>query len=222
MLFELIREFGVWFLFPIRKILVRWKYRKFYKLFPFDFVIAGGTLRDFFSGKGINKAVDVDIFFLSEDDVSKARRWLDEQVNGDSKLRGVISESIFYHIIFGHNVNFIFYKIYDNLEHVVNSFDFTVCSVGLHYNKLYYHYNFLKHLQKRVLFFNILRFGVFGRLVKYKRKGFNVQQYQLTEAIKLMNTYKIINDDYHNISIDPITCCKELGVSIVCKVERKV
>lgn len=75
-----------------RKIDVVKEYKVFINEFPFDCVIAGGTLREYFLTGKINRAVDVDIFFLSYEELNKAKVWLDGVVNGDSLARLAIGD----------------------------------------------------------------------------------------------------------------------------------
>ena len=156
-----------------RKKTVLKEYKVFLDDFPFDCVIAGGTLRDYFLNGKINKKVDVDIFFLSEEERNKAKEWLDNVINGDSIARLALNDNEYYYMPNSDiTVNFVFYKTFSTVYNVINSFDFSVCSIAIYKDKVYFNDRFFKDLYDKNIYVNNLekKVSALYRLSKYKEK----------------------------------------------------
>lgn len=206
------------------------EYKVFINEFPFDCVIAGGTLRDYFLEGKVNKAIDVDIFFLSAEERDKAKIWLDGVVNGDSLARLVIGDVHYHkHSEFDVIFNFVFHKLYKDAQQLIDSFDFTVCAIAIHKNNIYFNSRFFKDLyNKDVNVINLeTQVNVLCRLAKYKQKGFKVSKELLIKIFdynrktpeKLFKEWSSYNNAFVNtFSLD--RACKILGVTTTCKLKR--
>lgn len=237
---------GLSYLSPIlplyfKKKLVIYRYLKFYKHFPFKFVIAGGTLRDYFRGMGLNKEVDIDIFFETRKDIDDAICWIncrngygtysyDENrgighfhVVGEYGIRDMDVVTYDNYKVFGCKTQFIFFKPLSSCKNIVNSFDFTVSAVGIDGKNLFFHEDFFKDLKSKTI--NIINLegtlSTLTRIHKYTTKGFTYGKNILDMLVADMNN--VCTNVFHSYNkyYDVYKICADLNIGIVCKIKRK-
>lgn len=206
------------------------EYQVFVNEFPFDCVIAGGTLRDYFIYGKVNKAIDIDVFFLSETEQEKAKMWLDGVVNGDNLARLAIGDIYYHHhtkfdVIF----NFVFNKIYKSPQELIDSFDFTVCAIAIHKDDIYFNDRFFKDLyQRNISIINLETMtNILHRLAKYKEKGFKVSRDLIMKIFisNKNNPEKLFKewDDYEGRFVNNFNLSRAselLGIKRICKLKR--
>lgn len=229
----------------LKKKLVIYRYLKFYKHFPFKFVIAGGTLRDYFMGMGLNRDVDIDIFFETKEDIEDAISWINKKerkwgrvkylydanrlvanyhADGDDEYGSIDKDVVtFTYLVFGSKIQFIFFKELQTCQNIINSFDFSVSAVGIDGKNLFFHNDFFNDLKNRTI--NIINLegtlSTLTRLSKYKDKGFAYRRSILELLVDNMNTIKTNVFHSYNKHYNVIGICDELGIDIVCKLKHK-
>lgn len=226
----------------LKKKLVIYRYLKFYKHFPFKFVIAGGTLRDYFRGMGLNKDVDIDIFFETRKDIDDAISWINSRqggygiysydenrgighfrIEGDYGIRDMDVVTYDGYKIFGCKTQFIFFKPLSSCKNIVNSFDFTVSAVGIDGKNLFFHEDFFKDLYSKTI--NIINLegtlSTLTRIHKYTTKGFTYGKNILDMLVADMNS--VCTNVFHSYNkyYDVYKICANLNIGIVCKIKRK-
>lgn len=157
--------------------------------------IAGGAIRDYFSLGYINS--DIDVFFSNEIDFQKA---LD--VFKSLGIKSIYENDNF--IEFIHNnkrIQLIKKHWLQNPQESIENFDFTVCSVAVDYNKVYYHETFFMDLAKKRLVINKLHFPIstLQRLQKYIIKGYRICNGGLLEIVKEIQKLDLTNSKSNNI-----------------------
>lgn len=150
-------------------------------------IIAGGAITSVFCNREVN---DVDVYFTTKDDmISFVRNVFDGRfsllcLNIGQKsimLRDKKTDQ---------DVQLIVYKLFDDVEHIFNTFDFTVC-MGAYDFKIedfVLHKDFLKHNSQRYLKFHAgTQFPIVSalRTQKYLNKGYNISK---SEYLRLMLT----------------------------------
>ena len=151
--------------------------------------IVGGALTSVFSNTKIN---DLDIYFLSEEDLIQCEK---ELLNISRSKFQTKNATTFLHLI---NVPLQIIKkiIKTTVEDIFDEFDFTVCMASYSFEKreFIFHYDFFKHLAQRELTFNTNSKNpvhALLRVEKYKSRGFTFKQKELFKVIGNIVAMKI-------------------------------
>lgn len=160
----------------------------------YNVIIAGGTITSLFTNKEIN---DIDIYFRSKLDLSN---FLLEEMNGKWVIAKTDKAFLFkYNKI---KVQAIYFKYFDNVDEIFNTFDFTVCMGAYDFTveDFILHKDFLKHNSQRILKFNQnTAYPIVSalRVDKYKKKGYYISK---AEFIRIMLTILQFNiTDYKTL-----------------------
>jgi hypothetical protein len=88
----------------------------------------------------------------------------------------------------------ISFRFWEDIEHVLNDFDFTVCQFGFNGQKLYTGDNSFEDLRNRMIKFNVVRgdAATLFHLKKYLQRGFKVAE-----------EHKHYLEDLEKIALDP-------------------
>lgn len=139
--------------------------------------IGGGALRDYFLGRPLD--TDVDCFFKDERALNVGIASIDRThaklLYDRPQIRG--------YQLGGLHVQLIKGRYFRSLRHMVDSFDFTVCSVGVSYaGEVEYHSQFFADLWSMTLRANCMSCPThsLARMVRYMGKGFTPGEGLLT------------------------------------------
>ena len=152
--------------------------------------IAGGVLRDFFSGKPMTS--DCDIFFSNLDDFNKAKSYL------ISKGGKIIWESEKGMKVTYRGNTFDLIKVFSkNPLDTISRFDFTVSMFATDGNEIYYGNNSLKDLKDKKLVINIISnpLSSLKRVLKHYRKGFTMSAEETKKLYDALNNLPYDDSD---------------------------
>jgi hypothetical protein len=144
---------------------------------PDGVFIAGGCLRDYYSGRN-PFASDIDVFFQD-----KAQRRVSlEYLNSKSEL--LYENENVTRLLYKNLKIDIVNKFYESPEHCINSFDFTVAMIAVDKNTVYMDERTLYDLAKRQLMINKITYplSTLSRVLKYVRKGYKICNEELTKV----------------------------------------
>lgn len=174
--------------------------------------IAGGCLRDFFSGEPIKS--DVDVFFKNIEQYNHVKRELIRQSHSVKGLAPVLvydtenfkdessppdNRGLSMFVFGGFKVQLIGTVFFSDQEELANAFDFTICCASLSTSSIVVHEHFFEDLAARRLMINKLPFPIstLKRLVKYTKYGYTACDetlLRLAEALRFVN----LNDPIQN------------------------
>lgn len=143
--------------------------------------IAGGCLRDYFSG--INEQTDIDIFFSNQENYDKALNYFKEMgaeviFDGENDCK-LLLDNMKYDLI---------KKFFNGPQETIEAFDFTASMFAVDTQKVYHGETSFIDLAKKQLMFNKILYPVSSlkRTLKYHKKGFQMcdgELKKLTEAL---------------------------------------
>lgn len=146
--------------------------------------IAGGSLRDYFSGK--TTKTDHDLFFPNQLEYDKTANYFKDKEatikwESDNGMKLVYKGKTFD----------LIKKFFQNPTETINAFDFTVSMFAIDKDKVYYGETSFIDLAKRQLMINKITYpaSTLSRAFRYKGKGFNIclgEMKKLIEAIQSM------------------------------------
>lgn len=148
-----------------------YEYFKAYKCF-----LAGGAITSLFCNREIN---DLDIYFRNREDIVN---FFSEAVM--SQKIWIITrtkKALLYKCENGSTIQLIYFKTFDSVEKIFDTFDFAVCMGAYDFEKedFVLHENFLKTNSQRILTFNPgTAFPLVSaiRVQKYKDKGYSISK----------------------------------------------
>lgn len=158
-------------------------------------IVAGGSITSIFSNRDIN---DIDVYFHSKKDVANFMQevmdenaWIVSHTNKATlfKYRNV-------------EVQIIHFDVFETIDDLFNTFDFTVCMGAFDFNKENFvlHEDFLKHNSQRILKFNQnTAFPIISalRVRKYEGKGYTISK---PEFLRIILTCLSLNiDSYEDL-----------------------
>lgn len=133
--------------------------------------IAGGCLRDYFSGKQFS---EIDLYVANEPSFLEASIALSD--SGYNNVYHEADYSEFKHRTTGLTV--VLRREAANIYDCISNFDFTISSVALDRTGIYYNQNFFKHLSsKRIELLNVIAGSekeTMIRLLEHQAKGFTI------------------------------------------------
>ncbi|MFA5790685.1 MAG: hypothetical protein WC976_06465 [Caldisericia bacterium] len=161
--------------------------------------IAGGAVRDYFSGEKMSS--DIDIYFPNEKEFEKARKWLNrgkgyKKIFENSRVLSVLYKKRKYDLV----------KVYfPNPQETINNFDFTVSCFAVDKEQVYTHETAFIDLAKRRLVINKLPFPISSmqRLQKYILKGFLICNGGLLEIAQAINSLDLRDPRQNSIEFYP-------------------
>ena len=164
---------------PILSTNIRWINR--------EELIAGSFMSMAVQGSLVTKAEDVDIYFKSRDDVTTFLR-----LNPNLKMSSQNDVLVNAHTLGGHSVEFnlIFGVAYEDPADLITHFDIRACSIALDPSKNTVHSvagSLPDCCMRRIVDNPVPHNTTVARLVKYIKKGFDIDPYQrlfLAELIK--------------------------------------
>lgn len=148
----------------------------------YNAIVAGGSITSIFSNREIN---DVDVYFRNKEDLYG---FLCEV--GKDKFILAKTEKALLFIYDELKVQTIFFRYFDTIEQLFNTFDFTVCMGAYDFatEEFILHKDFLKHNSQRILKFNPeTAYPIISemRVQKYVDKGYYISR---TERVKILLT----------------------------------
>ena len=170
--------------FIIETVLNTFKYEK--ELFEeCNMMIAGGVFTSLFTKKEVN---DVDCYFRSKDDLVRFLNYITEY--GNTRFCISITDKSVTLIGGSVPIQLIYFKYFENLQDVFNTFDFTISMCGYDFKtkQLEHHPDFFSDLAQRRLSFNKnTAYPLVSalRVNKFKDRGYNISR---SEMIKLLLT----------------------------------
>lgn len=131
--------------------------------------IAGGSVRDYFSGVPIN--TDHDIFFPNETEFIRARMHF--EMNG-AELKWESENGIKF--VYKEKTFDLIKKYFDSPIDTIHEFDFTVSMFAVDYNDVYYGESSFIDLAKKQLMINKITYpeSTLSRAFRYYKKGFTM------------------------------------------------
>ncbi len=180
---------------------------------PVKAAIAGGALRDFFLDNAINNKIDIDLYVDSQDKIDSLTSFF----NRNARLQyetNYASRYVFDNL----KVDLIHNVVYDDLEDIINSFDFTVCCCAVDNTRVVHHPLFFDHLKDRMIVLNdnekALKYmkndvSILSRLQKYIGKGFFADKKTLLQIASIIK-----NIDTENIKLKSYDEAKQIDENV--------
>ncbi len=145
--------------------------------------IAGGSLRNYFSGNPMT--TDYDLFFPNEVEFNKT---YDYFKNKGCEIKWESNNGV--KILYNDKIFDLVKKFFPSPKDTIDAFDFTVSMFAIDCNEVYHHENSFIDLAKKQLMFNKITYpeSTFKRTLRYYKKGFLMcdgEVIKLIEAIKL-------------------------------------
>lgn len=197
----------------ISSIFLRFKFRNILKEFPYDCVIAGGSVLSLLTIKRIYPESDIDLFVINKKEQERLYKLYPEN-------KGVIS-------LYSHSmdrfVQLILYKEYSTPQELIKDFDLNVISCGFYKNKLYYDNDWKASAYNKTI--KIVNMPTtMKRLSKYQDRGYFVTQESISEYFKNVKFIlsDLLKDPYY--PSDTRELMRHLGVkfNIVCRLKKKI
>lgn len=146
--------------------------------------IAGGSLRDYFSG--INEETDYDIFFPNGMELEKALKHF-QQMEAVTKWDSDNGTKLVYR---GKTFDLV-KKFFDGPQATIDAFDFTVSMFAVDFEKVYHGESSFIDLAKKQLMINKITYpaSTMQRAFRYYKKGFSMcagEMRKMVEAIQEM------------------------------------
>jgi len=170
--------------------------------------VCGGCVRDYFSVGKLTS--DIDIYFQSEDDYLKVKKYLvDDSIRkvtetGDDnvvtiktfpkkKAKVIFENDNVTKVIYNGRQFDLCRKYFTDAATTIQEFDFTVCCAAVDIKQVYHHDTFFIDLSKRQLMINKLPFplSTMWRMQKYIQKGYFMcsgEMLKLSKAIGELQT----------------------------------
>lgn len=178
--------------------------------------LAGGFLRSMIAGED-ELSGDIDFFFNSEDSFDKMLELIKHPVSGAEKAFGYYSipeyESVeklriidcTSLVSFRPNIQLVRLFWFDSPEHVIDSFDFTVCQFATDGETLWFNPQAFEDIKTKTLKQNRETgdaIAILNRVLKYQSKGYKIsaEDFQTVEnnAVKTLNSNDIIQHFYND------------------------
>jgi len=159
--------------------------------------IAGGSVRDYFSGTKIN--TDYDIFFPNEEEFNKTKKFFIEK---DCEIKWESDNGI--KIVYNKKTFDLVKKYFESPQKTIDEFDFTVSMFAVDYDNVYYGESSFIDLAKRQLMINKITYpeSTLSRAFRYQKKGYSICLGEMKKMIKsIQNTPKTIDEDSEDVEI---------------------
>lgn len=147
-------------------------------------ILAGGSLRKMVDSSDVIQ--DYDLFFLSEDAIEQTRGKLlslgFEVIFECSEMTTLRLES--------EKIQLIKLTIYDSVESILESFDFTACMAATDGVSIWFTTSFVKDVKRRELRLNKLSYPIatLKRFAKYVVKGYNGKKFAAEYVDSVIST----------------------------------
>ena len=156
--------------------------------------IAGGSLRDYFSGLPLN--TDYDLFFPNEQEYIKCKEYF---IKNDALIKWESSNGM--KVIYNRKTFDLIKHYFANPTETIHAFDFTVSMFAVDYDSIYHGETSFIDLAKNQLMINRLPYPVstLKRAFRYYKKGFVMcvgEMKKLVEAIQEVAPKK--NEESHD------------------------
>lgn len=153
-------------------------------------IVAGGAILSIFTNKEIN---DVDVYFRNS---TKLKEFLLEGMKG--KWITAHTDKAILFSAHGIQVQTIYFKYFENVEELFNTFDFTVCMAAYDFKTegFILHDDFLLHNVSKTLIFNDKTdYPIISalRVQKYRDKGFKISKCEFLRIMLTVLNLKIDN-----------------------------
>lgn len=161
--------------------------------------VAGGAVRDYFSEGFLTS--DIDLYFSTLKNFEKCKTFF---IRTDGKI--VFENDKVIKFKWKDKKIDLVKTVFNNPQHSIDSFDFTVCCAAVDNDNLYYNPTFFIDLSKKQLMINKLDYPIstLWRLQKYNLKGFRICKGELTKIIEAIQNSKPINTQNESEIIDNI------------------
>lgn len=168
---------------------IRFMYDSLFKLAEPENIkifIAGGAIRDLLLGAP--RPRDIDIYFTDEKSFNNFAGLLKKKYYS-SRIRNTKNSEVFDMKKGWPNIDLVKIEFFPTPEHVIQSFDFTVCCCAMDKDAMYIHNDFFTDLLSRQLRENnfVRPNQTLMRLVKFLKRGFNVSPETLNNLGKAIN-----------------------------------
>ena len=147
-------------------------------------VLAGGAVRDALVNAPIS---DYDLFLLEGQDALTLREYIEKE--GGVQTFACPVGKLFTYDYHKMKVQIINQAQYENVEALLNTFDFTACCFALHNGTTYISKAGMKSARKKVLRLHALTYpsSTINRLYKYRKRGYYVGDC-IPEIVQAINT----------------------------------
>lgn len=174
-------------------------------------VLAGGAITSLMCGREVN---DYDLYFTTQGGVDNIVANVfsvteDEYIDSFELVANHVTKRSFLAKDKRNKteLQFIHYKVYDNVKEIFNSFDFHACMGAFDFSteEFVFHENFFKDNSQRTLTFNKnTDFPIVSalRLDKYRKKGYGISKKEMLRVL-----FAVVNKDYDSWE----TVISELG-----------
>lgn len=151
--------------------------------------LAGGSLRRLISGEGFDGKEDFDLFFKDEESIN--RFWEQNETSLEVVYETDKNTSVIYRPPdkeYSLRIQVIYFLYYQNLEEIINSFDFTVCQFATDGQEIVCGKTSLDDLLNKRLVVNRITYPTSSvyRLAKYMQAGYSVSHIEI-HSILLSN-----------------------------------
>lgn len=157
--------------------------------------ISGGSVRDYFMSKPTTN--DYDIFFSNIEHLYKLKNYL---ISNNGKMIWESDNGC--KISYKGKTFDLIKRLFNDPQHCIDNFDFTVSCFAVSMSKVYYNENSFIDLAKMQLMINTITIAksTLYRAFKYTKKGFTICTGELKKITDRIETDAI--DNHKNISID--------------------
>jgi len=138
-----------------------------------EVILAGGVFRAYLNGEKIQ---DYDVFFLNKDKIEKVKNKL---LNKKFKIIFQCPQGNFTSLRKKNiKIQLITEKIFNNIEEILDSFDFTITQFATEGYNLFTTKQALKDTRNKKIRFNKITYpsATLGRFYKYIKKGYHLDQ----------------------------------------------
>jgi hypothetical protein len=152
--------------------------------------VAGGCLRDYFSGEPLTS--DIDVFFANDNDFNSTV----EKLKFDKRFtQKYAKDKLAAYDYRGTEVQLIGTHFFASAKETSEAFDFTICCAAVDLNEVYVHENFFEDLAGKRIAINKLPFPMSSleRLCRYSRKGYTACNGSLLEIVKAIQKVDLEN-----------------------------
>lgn len=164
-------------------------------------IIAGGAIRAVFANEKIS---DYDIYFSSRKDLNEFKEVMKKKIEDKEFKKVFVTETATtYKYLYDRPKVIIQLITLDHLfksaNEIIKEFDFTVCmgAYDITNDDFVLHENFLEHLSRKELHYNInckYPIGAINRVKKYMNKGYNISGIEIVKIALAINNLKM--NDY--------------------------
>jgi len=171
-----------------------------------DFILAGGCLRDYLVNEKIK---DIDVFpknQAGQDFIISKLKEKGKLMSENARLSNYTVNGKWFQVVKG--------QFYDSPEALINNFDYTICCIGYDGKDLSTHENFFEDLACKRLRTNTLTFPLSSleRIQKYIKKGYTACNGTMLSLAKAVATVNFESNDENRLEFYPDGSPRFMGI----------